>query len=217
MSDNHVPPSSTPAWYRRGGRLEAAQRPAWGTYKPPVIRWLREGEVPTGEPRRYLASSGYVRLRWRMGDEYVECFEHRWVMGAGPGEQVHHINHDRSDNRPENLKLVTPTEHGAEHRRHDHDEVVRLYESGLSSLDIRDLLGIDPGAVSRILAAAGVPARPIRTLRKDVDRDGIRARLRAGGRVRAIADEFGCSPELVNRERKALGLPAHKTGRPPRS
>lgn len=47
--------------------------------------------------------------------------EHRWVMGQVLGrplrrdEQVHHINHDRLDNRPENLEVVSSAEHGERH------------------------------------------------------------------------------------------------------
>lgn len=47
--------------------------------------------------------------------------EHRYVMEQVLGrrlmrsEQVHHKNHDRLDNRPENLEIVTSSEHGLRH------------------------------------------------------------------------------------------------------
>lgn len=50
-----------------------------------------------------------------------KMLEHRWVMEQVIGrrlrsdEQVHHRNHDRLDNRPENLELVTSREHGQRH------------------------------------------------------------------------------------------------------
>ena len=48
---------------------------------------------------------------------------HRAVMerciGAPipPGMIVHHVNEDRTDNRPENLKLMTHAEHSAHHNQ----------------------------------------------------------------------------------------------------
>lgn len=50
--------------------------------------------------------------------------EHRYVMEQMIGrplrsdEQVHHKNHDRLDNRPENLELVSSAEHGLRHTVH---------------------------------------------------------------------------------------------------
>lgn len=47
--------------------------------------------------------------------------EHRWIMEQHLGrrlerwEQVHHRNHNRLDNRIENLELVTVSEHGERH------------------------------------------------------------------------------------------------------
>lgn len=36
----------------------------------------------------------------------------------GRNEYVHHVNEDKRDNRIDNLKIVSPSEHGLEHTRH---------------------------------------------------------------------------------------------------
>ena len=54
----------------------------------------------------------------------VSIPEHRYVMAQHLGrplrrdEHIHHRNHDRSDNRLENLKIVTLAEHTSLHRSH---------------------------------------------------------------------------------------------------
>ena len=83
-----------------------------------MIRTVPPGEaLPEGTPARYASSHGYVRLRWHVGpDQYIECYEHRAVMGNPPrGFEVHHIDRCRSNNAPENLVVLTVEEHHAVH------------------------------------------------------------------------------------------------------
>lgn len=91
-------PGSAEQWDHKGahnGRWVGGRRPGghkqryWRVYKP---------EHP------YASAEGYV-------------LEHRLVMESvigrflTPDELVHHLNHDPSDNRPENLAITTRSEH----------------------------------------------------------------------------------------------------------
>lgn len=56
-------------------------------------------------------------------------YKHRHVIEKKLGrvladnEHVHHINHDRSDNRVENLEVMTPTEHAKHHYKLRHKNI----------------------------------------------------------------------------------------------
>jgi hypothetical protein len=66
---------------------------------------------------RYITTNGYVTIRVNRRATY----EHRHVMEQHLGrklrrdEHVHHKNHDPSDNRLENLEVLSKAEH---HRLH---------------------------------------------------------------------------------------------------
>lgn len=81
---------------------------------------LRGASNPRWQGGRYL-SSGYV-MRYAPDHPHAHdahVLEHRLVMERhlgrylDPAENVHHINHDRQDNRIENLELCAS---GSEHR-----------------------------------------------------------------------------------------------------
>jgi hypothetical protein len=129
-------------------------------YRVP-IRQLRAGEVvPTGNPARYLSGHGYVRLRWRLGKEYVEVYEHRVHDGRVTGaEQVHHINRNRSDNSPQNLARMTETEHKIAHRPEWWITAAELYLAGQSMKQVGNRLGRDSGTVYRGLKRMGIATR----------------------------------------------------------
>ena len=69
--------------------------------------------------------------------------EHRLVMEQAigryleAGEVVHHINHDRGDNRIENLRLMSDSEHRAMHMR----ETRALGEFDIVATRLRDVTG----------------------------------------------------------------------------
>jgi hypothetical protein len=78
---------------------------------------------------RVIASNGYVLLRMpghHLADVRGYVYEHRLVaeqkLGRRllTGERPHHLNHDKTDNRAENLQICgTEAEHHALHRRLD--------------------------------------------------------------------------------------------------
>ena len=89
---------------------------------------------PNWRGGRSVASNGYVLIRVGIGHRLADvrgyAYEHRLVAEAKVGrslassEHVHHVNGDKTDNRPENLEVLTAAEHRVEHRS---------YERGLRS------------------------------------------------------------------------------------
>lgn len=89
-------------------------------------QWCQHRYVPGHKPpARTITSSGYVRLyrpEHPLADKKGAIREHRYVLyEAGvaipPGHVVHHINGDKTDNRLENLKVMSAQEHALLHAR----------------------------------------------------------------------------------------------------
>lgn len=103
-----------------------------------ILTWLHRHEIPVEEPGRnalpyasyFISSAGYPS--WRSYVRETESEEqvavHRLLMAAShdlseiAGKQVHHQNGIPWDNRPDNLELKTPAEHGKYHANlQDHE------------------------------------------------------------------------------------------------
>lgn len=77
---------------------------------------------------RGINSSGYVVITQPDGSR---ALEHRLVWEAThgpipPRHVIHHINRDRTDNRLENLQLLSAGEHSTLHNREDQKQPIRM-------------------------------------------------------------------------------------------
>lgn len=199
------------------------QRPPRQDRKSTVRTLALDEPTPAGTPRRYANRSGYIRLRWKVGPfEYVERLEHRHVVPAADGLHVHHLNHNPSDNRPENLIVLTPSEHGGRHGRErygfDRDTAAAMYRAGDSTVVIAAFFGVNPATVYRGLQRAGVALRSrdeaATAQRSHVDLTRMVELHRSGMRVPAVARALGASPHVIRARLRELGEPRWRAGRP---
>lgn len=153
------------------------------------IRTLGPSEPrPSDTPRRYVNGAGYVRLRWKISrGEYLECYD-RDETGQLVREQP---------GRP----------------RIDRAAVVTLYERGLTQPLIAEHLGCSAGQVSRILAAANVPARSPGDY-EPIDEELAERLYRDGQSLHFVARLVGATPGRLRRVLSHRGVRIRPVGRP---
>ena len=76
------------------------------------------GYLAVRVPKSHPHAWGPPRLQYAYAYEHVVVATTKLGRDLAPNEVVHHINGDRHDNRPENLEVMTRSEHAAEHSSH---------------------------------------------------------------------------------------------------
>lgn len=130
-----------------------------------AIQQLTAGDrIPPWPPRKFQNQRGYIRLRWQMPDgTHIEVYEHRVKDGVVIAGVMHHKNHDKTDNSPQNLEELDRVQHlkmhGIERRHFSTEHAKALYQSGLGIVQVGKALGVHHVTVMRRLKANGVTMR----------------------------------------------------------
>ncbi len=132
-----------------------------------VQRTITGPNAPAWKGGGSIINNGYEYAYAGIGRKYTG--KHRLVMEERLGrrlaraEVVHHINGDKTDNRPENLEVLSLAEHNAKHARVGRDdiaEIIRLRASGVAIKDIASRYHISPcytSVLSRRTLSSGAP------------------------------------------------------------
>ncbi len=188
-------------------------------------RWRKWGDPQRSRPPSsgYVAANGYRKVHAAghpVADRWGWAYEHRLIAWGAHGpfplsRHVHHRNGDKLDNRPENLEVLAPVQHGAEHRKIDDAEMRRRYEAGESTIDLAAATGFNAAAIYRSIRRGGGRTRSISEAKRTAVDDEALVCLHAlpGARAGTIATGLGVSVAVVRRRMRELGLSSFPPGR----
>ena len=152
-----------------------------------TTRTLGKGEPdPSGEPSRYENAEGYIRLRWKVEGGYVERYE-----------------------RDPSGTLVRNTE--SLQRVVDAEEAARLYESGLTQIQVGEAMGFNSGTISRALSKKNIVIREPAGIAIDVDE--VLRRYGSGEGYVVIGRSLGVRAERVKEILIESGMEFRGAGR----
>ncbi len=153
-----------------------------------LIRRCRYCAKPKTIGKKYLARNGYIMIQTPDGWKYEHRFVWEQHYGSIPkGFIIHHKNHDKTDNRVENLELLLKKKHDAIESRKQWE----LRHNG-------------------ILPYRKVPNQ------KDFDENLLKELLMKGLSIRQIAKMFNVSHGTIRRNIRDYGLSSFVSRKPPR-
>ena len=146
-----------------------------------------------------MTSSPYKK-DWVDGKTY-QAHRRVWEQANGPipeGLIVHHVNHDKRDNRLVNLALMTRAEHSAHHNnRYSRTKACVICGTVFTPHPTKRKRALTCSEGCRRICQSVQPSK----LRKltDTQEGEIRSRVEAGERRADLARECGVSPAMLTR------------------
>lgn len=107
-----------------------------------------------------IDEKGYKRIH--IGNSYQ--YEHRLVMEKFlgrkllPSEIVHHLDHNKTNNKIENLEILSQSQHMKEHLKDkylDRNLIIQYRNQGLSFIQIGKIMNKNPGSLWKAVHRRG--------------------------------------------------------------
>jgi len=166
-----------------------------------------KGGVTSDQGRVSVSRPGHQRARHKglYVRRAVLVLEEKLGRSLEPEEVAHHINGITDDDRPENLQVMTNSEHTRLHMSGsacpwyrgdlDNDLIRAEYRKGASSRELAVKYGCSSPTIMRRISVD--ERREGGGVKKDLDVELIREEYRSGVTSRELAVKFGCSPQTI--------------------